>query len=236
MRGATRPHHEVSRNVTTAATPGDGQISGAGPPSADQPASSGYGTNRLQRSAAWARTSSAMWSSSTLRSTCRDERRDRLHLGLAHAGGGDRRGPETQPARDERLLRVVGDRVLVAGDPGAVERLLGDLAGHAEGPEVDEHQVVVGAARDDAEALGGERRRPARRRCARSAPRSRGTRARSASGTPPPWPRSRASAARPAARGTPPCRSRRRTRPRHMIAPARGPRRVLCVVVVTTSA
>ena len=50
--------------------------------------------------------------------------------------------------------------------PGPVERLLRDLAGHAERPEVDEHEVVVGAARHDAEALGRERRRRARRRCA----------------------------------------------------------------------
>ena len=122
-------------------------------------------------------------------------------------------GAEPQPARDERLLGVVRDRVLVARDPGAVERLLRDLAGDAERPEVDEHQVVVGAARHDAEALVGERRRRARcalvttsaaycrnAGCARLVERDRLRRdhvhERAALQT----------------RGTPPCRSRPRTR------------------------
>ena len=77
--------------------------------------------------------------------------------GSLHAGGGDGGGAEAEAAGDERLLGVVGDRVLVAGDPGAVERLLRHLAGDAERAEVDEHQVVVGAAGDDAEAFGRER-------------------------------------------------------------------------------
>src|SRR4051812_11500539 len=82
-----------------------------------------------------------------------DQPRDLGHLGLGHARRGHRGGAEPQPARDERLLGVVRDRVLVARDPGAVERLLRDLARHAERPQVHEHQVVVGAAGDDAEPL-----------------------------------------------------------------------------------
>ena len=54
-----------------------------------------------------------------------DQRRDLAHLGLAHPRGGDRGGAEAQPAGDERLLGVVRDRVLVDGDAGTVERLLG---------------------------------------------------------------------------------------------------------------
>ena len=65
-------------------------------------------------------------------------------------------GADAQAGGDERRLGVVGDRVLVQRDAGAVERLLGHLAGDAEGPEVDEHEVVVGAAGDDAEALVGQ--------------------------------------------------------------------------------
>jgi hypothetical protein len=39
--------------------------------------------------------------------------------------------------------------VLVAGHVRPLERLFGVLAGHALGPQVDQHQVAVGAARDD---------------------------------------------------------------------------------------
>ena len=39
---------------------------------------------------------------------------------------------------------------------GAVEGLLGHLAGDAEGAQVDQHEVVVGAAGHDAEAFGRE--------------------------------------------------------------------------------
>ena len=45
-----------------------------------------------------------------------------------------------------------GHGVLVDRDARAVQRLLGDLAGQAAAPQVDQHQVVVGAARDQVEA------------------------------------------------------------------------------------
>src|SRR5207244_4328358 len=56
-----------------------------------------------------------------------------------------------------------GNGVLVAGDVGLIERLLRDLAGEIGklGAEVDQHEVVVGAARVDLVAPrgygGGER-------------------------------------------------------------------------------
>ena len=130
-----------------------------------------------------------------------------LHLVGAHARGRDRGGAEPQSARDERLLGVVRDRVLVARDPGPVERLLRDLARDTERPQVDEHEVVVGPARHDAEALHRRARRRARSRCTTMSAAYVRNSAGSLRGTRPPWPRSRASADRPATRGTPPCRS-----------------------------
>ena len=41
--------------------------------------------------------------------------------------------------------------VLVAGDVGAPECSFGHLAGQPLGPQVDQHQMGVGAARDDVE-------------------------------------------------------------------------------------
>ena len=119
---------------------------------------------------------------------------------------------------------------------GAVERLLRDLAGDAERPQVDQHQVVVGAARHDAEALVGERVGERARVRPRRRPRTAGTTAGSPRGTRPPWPRSRASAGRPATREHRLVDRGRVLAARQRIAPARGPRSVLCVVNVTTSA
>ena len=56
--------------------------------------------------------------------------------------------------------RVEGDRVLVDGDADLVEQVLGLLAGDPERRDVDEHEVVVGAARDDPGALGRQACRP----------------------------------------------------------------------------
>ncbi len=60
--------------------------------------------------------------------------------------------PEPDAAGDERRLRVVGDRVLVDGDVRPAEQLLRRLARQVLGPQVDQHQVGVGAAGDDREA------------------------------------------------------------------------------------
>ena len=76
----------------------------------------GYGVNFEQRRLAWSRTSDATPSSSTSRSTRPiSDAISRISAG-AHARGRDRRGAEPQTARDERLLGVVRDRVLVARD------------------------------------------------------------------------------------------------------------------------
>ena len=88
----------------------------------------------------------------------RDELGDLIHLGFAHAARGHRRRAEADAAGHHRRILIEGDRVLVDGDAGLAERGLGDLAGDALREHVDEHDVVVGAAADDAEAGGCERR------------------------------------------------------------------------------
>ena len=160
------------------------------------------------------------------------------HLGLLHPLRRHRGRADAHAARDERRPRVVGDRVLVERDAGPVEHLLRDLAGElgVERAQVDEQQVVVGAARHEPEALGGERRGERLRVAHDLLRRSRGSSGRRPRGTRPPWPRSRARADRPADRGTPPCRSRCRSSAVDTMQPPRGPRSVLCVVKVTTSA
>ena len=72
--------------------------------------------------------------------------------------------PSRSPLVTNGFSGSFGIAFLLQVIPASVERLLRDLAGHAERPQVDEHQVVVGAARHDAEALGRERRRRARPR------------------------------------------------------------------------
>ncbi len=62
----------------------------------------------------------------------------------APRGAGGR--PQTDTRRQRRLFIIIGDVVLVAGDRGAVERVFGMLALRLLGAEIDEHQVVVGAA------------------------------------------------------------------------------------------
>ena len=60
--------------------------------------------------------------------------------------------PRRMPEVIGRLLRVERHAVLVAGDVGAAERDLGGLAGELLGPEVDQHQMGVGAAGDERDA------------------------------------------------------------------------------------
>src|SRR3954451_21949275 len=82
-----------------------------------------------------------------------DEVADLLEFGDAEAAGGRRGGAEPQARGDERLLGVGRDAVLVGGDGGADQRLLGNIALQALRPKVDQHQMVIGAAGDDVEAL-----------------------------------------------------------------------------------
>src|SRR5438309_1673108 len=80
------------------------------------------------------------------------------HFGLGETARGHGRGADADPARDERLLGVAGNRVLVHCDAGPVEQLLGLLASHLLGPQIHEHQVGVRPARHDGVAQLDERR------------------------------------------------------------------------------
>ena len=82
-----------------------------------------------------------------------------VHLRLAHAARRDRGRADADAARHHRRVLIEGDGVLVDGDAGLVERGLGDLAGDALREHVHEHQVIVGAAADEAEAGGRQTRR-----------------------------------------------------------------------------
>ena len=80
-----------------------------------------------------------------------DQPDDVVHLVLLQAARGDGRGSEAQARGLERRPAVERNHVLVGGDVGGHEALLGQLArqfGELRA-QVDEHQVVVRAARDD---------------------------------------------------------------------------------------
>src|SRR5690606_16613451 len=81
-----------------------------------------------------------------------DQLGDPHHLCGTHPASRERRGSHTNPAGDERRLRVVGDGVLVDRDTSETEQALGFLAGELARPEVHQHQMRVGAAGDDRQA------------------------------------------------------------------------------------
>src|SRR5205085_10371407 len=81
-----------------------------------------------------------------------DEAADLAELAVAKAACRPRRRPQADARRDERLFGIERNAVLVARDRGPIERLLGMLPLRLLGPQVDEHEVVVRAARNDVEA------------------------------------------------------------------------------------
>src|SRR5215211_629574 len=80
-----------------------------------------------------------------------DDLGDLAHLVRAHAAGRHGGGSKTHPARDGRLLGVVGDHVLVARDAHGLEGLFELLAGGPRRLEVDQDQVVIRPAGDEVE-------------------------------------------------------------------------------------
>ena len=77
------------------------------------------------------------------------------HLFLHHAAGGDGGGADADAAAFEDGDGIEGDGVFVRGDAGVVEQLLGVFAGEVVRTQVDEHEVVIGAAADEAVAVVG---------------------------------------------------------------------------------
>ena len=70
-------------------------------------------------------------------------------------------GADPEAAGYERRPGVAGDLVAVERDPRHVQRLLGHLARQVrvETAQVDQHEVIVCAARNDAETFSRQRRR-----------------------------------------------------------------------------
>jgi len=73
--------------------------------------------------------------------------------------------PNLRPLATKGGRGSFGMALPVAGDPGPVKHVLGHLAGELllERSQVDEHEVVVGPARDEAKALNRQRLGQSRR-------------------------------------------------------------------------
>jgi hypothetical protein len=98
-----------------------------------------------------------------------DQVGDVEHLVLLHAAGGDGGRAEADAAGLEGALRVEGNRVLVHRDAGLVEHFRNFLAGDVLRLEIDEHEMVIGRAGDDAENRFSSSLRRAPWRCGRPA-------------------------------------------------------------------
>ena len=144
--------------------------------------------------------------------------------------------PEPDAARHHGALGLERDRVLVHRDPGPVERLLGVLAGQLPRREVDQQQVRVGAAGDQPEAPRQQRLGEGARRWSRSAAGRRATPASAPRGRPPPCAAITCMSGPPCTPGMTVLSSAAAWLARHITMPPRGPRSVLCVVLVTKSA
>ena len=166
-----------------------------------------------------------------------DDQRPVPHLLLAHAAGRHGRRADPDAGGHERAVSVERNRVLVHDDARPVQRRGRFLAGQARcgdrstsirwlsvPPETSRKPALAQTlgqglrVRDDLPAVVLELRLawpPGSRR---------------------PWRRSCASAGRPGCRGRPAGRCLSANSSRQRIKPLRGPRRVLCVVVVTKSA
>lgn len=85
-----------------------------------------------------------------------DERHDGFHVFLFHAAGGDGGGAHAETAGGEGRLIVEWHHVFVDGDVGFHQGILGLLAIDVFVAQVDEHEVVVGAAGNEVVAAFGE--------------------------------------------------------------------------------
>ena len=79
---------------------------------------------------------------------------DLPHFLFFHAARGERRGADADAARLHRRVGVKRDGVLVHRDSGLAQGFFGFAAEHALAEDIDQHQVSIRSAGDDAEALG----------------------------------------------------------------------------------
>ena len=86
-----------------------------------------------------------------------DQRTDLLEFGDTETARRRRRRAEPQAGGDERLLGVERNAVLVASETGTDQRLLRDVALQTLRPQVDQHQMVIGAAGNNLEAVRTQR-------------------------------------------------------------------------------
>lgn len=85
-----------------------------------------------------------------------DEAADGTSFVGIKAARGNRRAAYAHAARDAARQRIIGDGVLVGRDAERLEQLLGLLAGDAGRREVDEAEVIVGAARNETQTTFDE--------------------------------------------------------------------------------
>ena len=98
-----------------------------------------------------------------------DQLGDLVELVVAEAAGGQRRGAEADAGGVPGAVGVGRDRVAVGDDAGVEQGRLGLPAGEAERRDVEQHDVVVGAAGDQRARRASGSPRPATWRCRRSA-------------------------------------------------------------------
>ena len=89
-----------------------------------------------------------------------EESADLGHFRFLHATGGGGRDTEADAAPFHGVGGVAGHRVFVAGEVGVFDQLFRLVAAEVGGADIDQHEVVVGAAGEDGEPFalegGGE--------------------------------------------------------------------------------
>ena len=155
----------------------------------------------------------------------------------SHAPRRQRRRAEADAARTQRRPRVVGNDLLVDGQPGGIEGRLRNASVDVERAHRFDHDQVILRAAGDRAGSRARSVRAARARSRSSAPvaRTRETRRSRRASTSRRCRLRRSCAVRPACRGTPPESIFFASACLHRIMPPRGPRSDLCVVVVTMS-
>ncbi len=81
--------------------------------------------------------------------------RDLQHFLFFHAARCDGRGPDSDTARLEDWIGIEWDAVFVYCDAGPIENFLCFFAVNFLRPKIDEHQVIIGTAGDDAITMFG---------------------------------------------------------------------------------